>query len=90
MLTPEQRVLRSRAAAHVQWSREADPRARTATARKAFLDRFDREVDPDGVLTPQERARRASHARRAYFARLALASSKARKARKRGGGADAS
>jgi hypothetical protein len=50
------------------------------------MARFEREADPDGVLDPTERARRAAHLRRAYFARLALASSRARAA-KRGGGA---
>jgi hypothetical protein len=88
-LTPEQRRLRASIAAHVQWSREPDPSVRTATARRAFMDRFDREVDPDGTLDPAERARRAEHARKAYFAQLALKSSKARAARKQGGGQDA-
>lgn len=77
-LTPEQRVLRAQIAAHVQWSKEDDPSARTAGARKAFLDRFDRQVDPDGKLLPHERARRAEHARKAYFKALALKSAKAR------------
>ena len=78
-LTPEQRRLRASIAAHTQWAKEADPTARTATARKAFMERFEREADPDGVLDPAERARRAEHLRRAYFTRLALASSRARK-----------
>ncbi|MBO2456550.1 hypothetical protein [Actinomadura violacea] len=77
-LTPEQRSLRASIAAHVQWSREPDRTARTATARRAFLDRFEREVDPDGTLTPEERARRAENARKAHFKRLALASARAR------------
>jgi hypothetical protein len=81
-LTPEQRRLRASIAAHVQWSRESDPSTRTAPGRRAFLSRFEAEVDPDGVLDPAERARRAEHARKAYFQRLALKSSKAR-ARKR-------
>ena len=51
-----------------------------------MLDRFEREVDPDGVLSPEERARRAGHARKAYFTRLALQSAKAR--RKTSGVAD--
>ena len=78
-LTPEQRRLRAQVAAHVQWAKEPDPSARTAGARKAFMERFEREADPDGVLDPAERARRAEHLRRAYFTRLALASSRARK-----------
>ncbi len=52
--------------------------------RPAFLDRFEREVDPDDVLTPQERARLAKHARKAYFARLALKSAQARARNGRG------
>jgi hypothetical protein len=43
------------------------------------MRRFEREADPAGVLDPAERARRAEHLRRAYFTRLALASSRARK-----------
>jgi hypothetical protein len=38
-------------------------------------------VDPDGTLTPQARAQRAEHARKAYFQRLALKSAQARRAR---------
>jgi hypothetical protein len=45
------------------------------------MAKFEREVDPDGVLPPDERARRAEHKRRAYFQRLALKSAKARRAR---------
>ncbi|MDZ7677039.1 MAG: hypothetical protein U5K29_00630 [Acidimicrobiales bacterium] len=51
----------------------------TEPARAAFLERFEAEVDPDGALTPEERARRAEHARKAYFADLALRSAKARR-----------
>jgi hypothetical protein len=50
-----------------------------AGASCALLDRFERQVDPDGVLSPAERARRAGHARKAYFTRLALRSAQARR-----------
>jgi len=89
-LSPQQRVLRSRAAAYVQWSREGDRTARTAGARSSFLSRFEAEVDPDGRLDPTERAHRAAYARKAYFAKLALKSSQARATRKQGGGGPAS
>ena len=56
-----------------------DPRQTTQKAREAFLARFEREVDPDGVLPVEERRRRAAMARKAYFARLALASARARR-----------
>ncbi len=55
----------------------------TEPGRKAFLERFEREVDPEGVLPPAERQRRAGHLKKAYFTKLALASSRARR---RGGG----
>lgn len=50
-------------------------------ARRAFNERFERLVDPENSLEPAERARRAASARKAYFTRLALASSRARQAR---------
>ena len=76
-MTPEQRILRARLAAHTLHAK-TDSRAHTKPARQAFLDRFEREVDPDDVLSPTERRRRATQARKAYFTRLALRSSRAR------------
>lgn len=78
--TPEQRALRARLAAHTKWANTADPTAATQAARDAFMARFLREVDPDGLLPEAERNRRAESARKAYFTRLALASSRARSA----------
>jgi hypothetical protein len=72
--------MRARLAAHSLHARVTDPVAHTAPARRAFMDRFEREVDPDGELPIEERQRRAEHARKAYFLRLALASAKARRA----------
>lgn len=85
-LTPQQASLSARLAAHSLHAR-VEGRAHTAPARAAFLNRFEREVDPDGVLPVEERERRAEHARKAYFSRLALASSKARAARAAGSSA---
>jgi hypothetical protein len=65
---------------HAQISDEAE---HTAPARAAFLSRFEREIDPDGVLDPEERARRAEHAKKAYFLKLALASRRARADKKK-------
>ncbi len=72
-------MLHAKIAAHTLHARVADPVAHTAPARAAFLDRFVLEVDPDGVLPPEERDRRAEHLRKAYFTRLALASARARR-----------
>jgi hypothetical protein len=51
----------------------------TEPARQALQRKFEREVDPEGKLPPAELAIRANHARRAYYARLALKSAKARR-----------
>jgi hypothetical protein len=42
------------------------------------MERFERQVDPEGVLSAEERARRGQAAMRAYFTALALRSSRAR------------
>ena len=82
-LTPTERSLRAQIAAHESWAHTIDRSARTANARKAMLDKFERQVDPEGKLSPAERAVRAAHARKAHFKRLALKSAQAR--RRRGG-----
>jgi hypothetical protein len=78
-LSPSEKPLRGEIAAHESWARTEDRSARTAPARKALLDKFERQVDPEGSLLPAERAKRAEHARKAYFKRLALKSSQARR-----------
>jgi hypothetical protein len=81
--------LRARLAAYAMHAQH-DSRRTSANGRAAFLARFDREVDPNGRLDPEERRRRAEQARRAYFARLALAAIKARRVkRERHQGGDA-
>ncbi|HUG31440.1 MAG TPA: hypothetical protein VMM14_00995 [Acidimicrobiia bacterium] len=75
-LSPSELSQRARLGAH---SLHAQGKTNTEPARKAFLERFEREVDPDGKLEPAERARRAEHARKAYFTRLALKSAQARR-----------
>jgi hypothetical protein len=80
-LTPGERTLRARMAAHTSWARTNDRSARTAPARKAAMDRYEREVDPDRTLEPAERARRAEQAMKAHMARIALKSALARRRR---------
>jgi hypothetical protein len=62
--------MRARIAAEISWARTADRSARTRPARQAFLKRFERQVDPDSKLSPDERAYRAQHALRAYMLQL--------------------
>lgn len=68
-----------RIAVLTSWSRTSNKKKRTQPARDAFLARFEREVDPDGVLPPDERRERAEQAKRAYMLRLAKRSAQARK-----------
>ena len=70
-----------RIAAEVSWARTYDRAARTRPARETFLKRFEKEVDPDGTLPPEERRQRAEHAKRAYMLKLAKRSAVARKAK---------
>jgi hypothetical protein len=76
-LSDSQKVLRARAAAHAL---HAQGGTSTKAATAAFLARFERQVDPDGSLPPEERARRAAHARKSYMVRLALKASRRRSA----------
>lgn len=82
MSTAAQRTMAARAAAYTKWSQEDDRVAAMRPARRGWYARFERQVDPDGTLPPAERARRADAAMKAHMARLALASSKARAAKK--------
>ena len=86
VLTPEQRSLRGRRAAHARWSRE-NPAENAVRGQAGLRARFDREVrEATPGLTEAEYARRAEHAYLAHMAGVALASSKARAARKAGDG----
>lgn len=82
-LTPEQRTLRARLAAHTRWATTEDRSAATAPARRGLDSKFERMADPDGVLDPHERAIRADHFRQAHYLRMAMLSVKARTRMKR-------
>ncbi len=75
-LTPSERTMRARLAAHTLHSRY-DSRELTKAARAKFEARFYEGIDPD--LPEAERDRRAQHARKRYFTELAFKSAKARR-----------
>ncbi|CAN5705960.1 hypothetical protein BH23CHL8_BH23CHL8_29540 [soil metagenome] len=77
-LSPSERSLRARLAAHALHARGGTS---TKAGTAAFLNRFERQVDPDGALEPAERAKRAEHALKAHMATLALKASRARQRR---------
>lgn len=81
-LTAPERAALSRIAkiaALTRWSRVEDRAAATAPGRRAAEARFERQVDPDGVLDPAERALRAEAARRAHFVRMGHKSAQVRR-----------
>lgn len=84
-MTPAELSMRGQLGAHALWAKTEDRAARTEAARKGFQRRFENQVDTPGTLDPEERHRRAQHARKAHMLKLAMASAKAR--RQRAGGA---
>ena len=80
------RALHSRLASHVRWSREADRTAATAPARAGLQARFEKQVDPDGVLDPVEREKRVANARQAHYLGMAYRSAQVRARRRQQNG----
>ena len=84
VLSASERTLRARLAA-LELHASRDPLKHTAAARAASpgqLTYWEQQVDPDGLLEPTERVRRAELKRRAHFTRLALKSAQARRSRR--------
>lgn len=77
------RTEHGRTASNLRWSR-ADQEERTAQGRIGFKGleaKWVREIDPDGVLSGEELAKRLANKKRAHFSGMAL--SKAKKERDR-------
>jgi hypothetical protein len=83
-VTPGERTLRARAAAYAMHAKHGSRKAALG-GQAALLAKFELQVDPDGLLTPEDRRRRALLARRAHMARLSLASVRSRRAKGGGG-----
>ena len=62
-----------------RWANTDDRYMATRPAREGFYAKFEREVDPEGKLTSQERAKRVEWAMKAHMQRMALKSAKARR-----------
>ncbi|GAB3856722.1 hypothetical protein GCM10029963_53570 [Micromonospora andamanensis] len=85
-LPPSQRQLAAGIGALHRWSRihSAEGRAAgTAPAREARRRRLEQQADPDGLLSPKELEAAVDRLSRAHMRKAALASAKARAARKR-------
>lgn len=74
-LTPTERILRARLGTHSLHA-TVDSRKHTELVRRAFMARFDDEVDLDRTLPDRERSPSAE-ARRADFTRAALKAAQA-------------
>lgn len=70
-VTPSERSLSARIAAHESWAHTPNRSARTAPARAALDQKFLDAADGDPV--------RAAHLRKAHFSRLALKSAQSRR-----------
>jgi hypothetical protein len=70
---------RAAGAAHESWANTVDRGQRTQKAREAALAALEREVDPDGLMSPADRRKAAMNRR---TARLLLGAAKARKAKR--------
>jgi len=80
--TSTERRLASQIGAYKSWARTPNRSERTAPARQAAWDRFEKLVDPEGILHPSDRAKMAHSARKAHFQAMALKSAKVRRTRK--------
>jgi hypothetical protein len=54
-MTPEQRRLRAKIAANIRWSKPMARADQADAARAAIFARLERQVDPQGRLSPAER-----------------------------------
>ncbi len=80
-LTPVERSLRGAIAAETRWAHTSKAERQRAAQRgqDGLIARLKAEIDPEGVLQPDELAMRVENLRRAHMKRLALASAKARR-----------
>jgi hypothetical protein len=73
-------TLRARLAAHSMHAKHGKEVSQPARDASPGSDSYwERRVDPEGLLDPTERTRRAGHAKKAYFVGLSLKSARARK-----------
>lgn len=77
-MSPEQRRLRARIAANARWSRPLARADQADAARAAMILRLERQVDPAGRLSPEERAILVGAAARRLSAQLNAARARKR------------
>lgn len=80
--TAAERKLRSEVAARTKWSDPAQREAHRTKARMSLLQRFEKQVDPDGVLPADYRAQLAYNAMRAHMQSMSLKAVRQRRLRR--------
>lgn len=76
---PQRRRQIARYGAHVSWARTPVRAERMAPANAAREAKWEREVDPGGVMSPDDRRKAAASARKAYYLDLARKGVEARR-----------
>lgn len=74
--------LQKRAAVNKSWSNTQDWAKRTEPAREAFQARWEKQVDPDGVLDLETRSKLAEKAKLAHYQMMAAKSARVRRGKK--------
>jgi hypothetical protein len=87
-MTPADRSMRARIAAHERWAKEPDYTAATAPARAGLSRRFVADVEASAaaqgiVLTEDQLTERVEHLRKAHYLRMAQRSIAVRRENKR-------
>lgn len=77
-MTPAQRSMRAKVAANTRWAKVTDRPAATKPARQAWHERWEQKADPEGLLSPTERAAAGQRLMQAHMQRMALRSSLSR------------
>ncbi len=78
-LSANERVMRAQIAASTRWAKEPDRAAATVPAREGLRAKFAREVDPEGVLPPEELEYRVNQLYKAHMTRMSLKAAQARR-----------
>jgi hypothetical protein len=78
---PARRATIARIAALTRWS-QTDSKDAMEHVRAGLDGWFERQVDPDGALDPDERQRRAEAFKKAHYQRMALKSARVRAKKK--------
>lgn len=81
-MTTAERSLSGRIGQHLRWAKTPSADARreaTQPARNGLIRRWEKQADPHGVMSPAELATAVESLKKAHYARMALASARARR-----------